>query len=143
MEKYGLKGTNSNRQICGVGNASTKLSKSLNFQLVVSIGVKLNTFAQVLPDVTNTFPSQHLSANAITIIESLNQANPETFKPAKINMIVGIDLFNQIVLPERFNLGDGLLTQNSLFGWTISGSDNFLESLITNCNFTVTARVKL
>ena len=115
----------------------------MNFQLVTSIGVKLTTFAHVLPDVPNPLPSHHLSANAITIIESLNLANPDVFKPAKINMIVGIDLFDQIVLPERFNLGDGLFTQNSLFGWTISVSDNFLESLKTICSFTVAARVKL
>ena len=134
MKKHGLKWTN--RQISGVVNASTKSSRIGNFQLVLPSGKKLKTFAHVLPDVTNPLPSQQLSANAVAKIESLNLADPEFFKPAKINMIVGIDLFNQLVLPERCDLGIGLFAQNTLFGWTISGSDNFVESQKSNFSFT-------
>ena len=110
----------------------------MNFQLVLPSGKKLKTFAHVLPDVTNPLPSQQLSANAVAKIEALKLADPEFFKPAKINMIVGIDLFNQLVLPERCDLGEGLFAQNTLFGWTISGSDNFVESQKSNCNFAIT-----
>ena len=138
MKRHGLKWTNSNRQICGVGNASTNSNKIVNFQLVLPSGKKLKSFAHVLPDVTNPLPSQHLSADTIAKIESLKLAGPEFFKPAKINMIVGIDLFNQLVLPQRCDLGEGLFAQNTLFGWTISGSDNFVESLKSNCNFALT-----
>ena len=53
-------------------------------------------------------------------------------------MTVGIGLFNQLVLPERCDLDEGLFAQNIPFGWTISGSDNFVESLESNCNFAVT-----
>ena len=136
MKKHGLKWTNSNRQISGVGNESTKSSKNLNFQLVLPSGKK--SFAHVLPDVTNPLPSQQLSANAVPKIEALNLADPEFFPLAKINMIVGIDRFNQLVLPERCDLGEGLFAQNTLFGWTISGSNNFVESQKSNCNFAVT-----
>ena len=84
-----------------VGNASTKSSKIVNYQLVLPSGKKLKTFAHVLHDVTNPLPSQQLSANAVAKIESLNLADPEFFKPTKIKMVVGIDLLNQLVLPER------------------------------------------
>ena len=138
MKEHGLKWTYSNRQISGVGKASTKLSNIVNFQFVLPSGKKLKTFAHVLPDVTNPLPSQQLSTNAVAKIKSLNLSDPEFFKPAKIKMIVGIGLYNQLVLPECCNLGEGLFAQYTLFGWTISGSDNFVESQKSNCNFAVT-----
>ena len=52
-------------------------------------------------------------------------------------MIVGIDLFNQLVIPERSDLGEGMFAQNTLFGWTVSGSDNFVESQESNCIFAI------
>ena len=124
MKKHGLKWTNSSRQISGVGNASTNSSQIVNFQLVLPSGKKLKTFAHDLRDVPNPLPSQKLSANSVAKFKSLNLEDPEFFKPAKVNMIVGIDLFNQLVHPERCDLGECLFAQ-------IVSLDGQFQALIT------------
>lgn len=81
---------------------------------------KLNVQAHIISNITNRLPTKRIVwQNSIGDIEL---ADPQFFHPNKVDILLGADVFFQILNPEQ-RVIDGLpILQASKFGWLIAGS---------------------
>lgn len=76
----------------------------------------------VLKNITYNIPVQSFEASAINIPSNLKLADPEFNMSAKIDVLIGADLFFNLLCVGQIRLGMGKpLLQKSVFGWIISG----------------------
>ncbi|XP_072934812.1 uncharacterized protein [Epargyreus clarus] len=112
--------------------------KSLNSDYIT------NLTCPVLPKLTDNIPKSFVNAKFLNIPANVQLADPTFYNPSPIDVLVGADLFFNIVGSERQSLGSNkpqlIYTE---FGWIISGSVclpyhiSNRKSNYINCNFNV------
>ncbi|KAH8273395.1 hypothetical protein KR018_008634, partial [Drosophila ironensis] len=67
-------------------------------------------------------PTRALGDEARARFDSIRLANPRFHRPSTVSLVLGADLYPQIIKPGFLNLGSGLpIGQSTVFGWTVSG----------------------
>ncbi|XP_055522606.1 uncharacterized protein LOC129716796 [Wyeomyia smithii] len=78
----------------------------------------------VLERITKTLPAKPADIDGWSIPESIKLADPLFHRPGKINILIGNELFFQLLEPGKISLSsdDNLPTlQNTKFGWVVAG----------------------
>lgn len=124
-------------RISGVGQSvsqSTKLcdinmrSKTSNFKIC------LRCF--VLPCITTSLPATHIVYDTIHIPDNVCLADPTFNLPSEIDLLIGADVFWDLLDADRIRLSNGPHLQNSKLGWLISGPIHNKPNVNrTQCNF--------
>lgn len=81
----------------------------------------LQTKCIILPKLTSTLPSEHLSINT-EIWQNDILADPTYQQPGPIDIILGAKEYGEIILEGLHKTDDGLLGQNTELGWILSGN---------------------
>lgn len=82
----------------------------------------ITTIASILPSLTKYAPSSSKSHVDWNRWDDLALADPEPFSPDSIDILIGADLYNEIILEgvRKGNSGEPV-AQETIFGWVLSG----------------------
>lgn len=125
--------------IVGIGNSSLRVTPE---RCTVTIQSRCSPFSAilsclVLPEITDTIPKYPIDIKHINIPSDIILADPNFHIPGEIEMLIGADLFWDILGPQRRYLGDKLpRLQNSKLGWLIAGPIRTNDK-VTNSNASI------
>lgn len=126
VKQLGLQRSKSNIPICGIGNTST----STNGSTSITIRSRTSSFeasfeAEIMSKITNLQPQRACNIEGWRIPRNLNLADPQFHLPQKIDLLIGAELYLQLLSIGQIQLDLNLPTlQNTVLGWVISGKNN-------------------
>lgn len=124
VKKLGLLTNKANVSISGIN------SNPLNVRARVQITIhsRINNFNHdlsclVLPEITQYLPANRINTENIVIPNSLNLADPKFFVPGQIDILIGAELFFNLLCIGQFRpAGNQPLLQKTQLGWILSGN---------------------
>lgn len=125
-------------RISGINNISFNISERCN----LNIKSRLNSFnleinCLIVPQITGTLPSAPVNIQELNLPENIVLADPKFHYPSNIDILLGADVFWNIVGTKRISLGVGKpILQYSQFGWLVSGRLGECSLTHLTCNFT-------
>ncbi|XP_046411956.1 uncharacterized protein LOC124175599 [Neodiprion fabricii] len=111
--------------ISGVAGAKAGVSKGVISVVVssrVDPSVQISVAAYVLTRVTRSLPSRAAPKVRSDHVIDLTLADPEFDKPRKIDMLLGADVYRELLLrSNRFGPPGTPVAQETIFGWILTG----------------------
>ncbi|CAI6371615.1 unnamed protein product [Macrosiphum euphorbiae] len=103
-----------------------------------------NFDAWVFPTITADIPRQPLSRSIANKYQHLALADPSFINPGTIDVLLGADLFAQILNGKRVSVGDAFpMAFGTVFGWTIIGPvSNSTSNTSVSCPISLTTSVE-
>ena len=105
--------------------------------------MKLNDTIEVnlhlIPKISNTIPDKENDVSTMRHVNNLNLADPTSNVPNKVDLLLGADVIEDIMLDNRIK-DNGLCIRDSVFGWVVSGpvylsgSKNVVSHMTTTPN---------
>ncbi|UYV61591.1 hypothetical protein LAZ67_1005452 [Cordylochernes scorpioides] len=146
-ERLGLVQRKSDRMIIGVGNTPVQHSSS-------TVGVtfcplnnseEFSVEAVVTGVLTSEIPNFRLKDPNWPTLKSLKLADPEFYIQAPIDMILGADIYTELMLNGPISLGEGLpMAINTRLGWVLLGKlMGTSESNTEVCNLSLQSEPEL
>uniref|UniRef100_A0A6P7GXG0 Uncharacterized protein LOC114343471 n=1 Tax=Diabrotica virgifera virgifera TaxID=50390 RepID=A0A6P7GXG0_DIAVI len=104
----------------------------------------LNCF--VIPEITGFIPAVKIDISDLGIPSHLQLADDYFYKPQRVELLIGSDLFWKILGTNRISLGKNKpFMQETSFGWIIAGPystrNNSMRNRTIKCNFANTMEV--
>lgn len=112
----------STQTINGVGSSVTQCTQSCNIEFKAQIGhfsSRMNCI--VLPKITSNLPSITFSRIEFDIPDNVTLADPYFFESLPIDVLIGADLFWNLLSEGKIKLSNGSFLQNTKLGWIVSG----------------------
>lgn len=126
-------------EIRGVGNSITHTTQMCN----IDIKSRINNYSTrikcfVLPNITSTLPAVCENNARFNIPDRMQLADPNYYESRNIDILLGADIFWELLCEGKIRLHNGPFLQNTKLGWIISGPINFNRhsNRYTHCNFT-------
>ncbi|GBO22019.1 hypothetical protein AVEN_123332-1, partial [Araneus ventricosus] len=76
----------------------------------------------VIPKITDLMPSTSTDIEEIKISSYVKLADPNFFSPAKVDLLIGAELFFSILKGNRLCINNSLILQETVFGHILSGA---------------------
>lgn len=122
----GLKRKPIHGNISGLGGENNVQSKSiitLKIQSIISPEVKLSVRAFVLSSITTLLPARKVVDLGSVDMQELPLADPHYHTPNKIDVLLGAEVYSQIIMEGiKKNQQGTLVAQATSFGWIVSGA---------------------
>jgi len=99
----------------------------------------------VFPTITADMPRHPLSRSIVDKYQHLALADPSFINPGTIDVLLGADLFAQILNGKRVSVGDAFpVAFGTVFGWTIIGpvSNSATSNISVSCHTSLTTSVE-
>ena len=110
-----------NFKIGTVGNNNPQQSKgTVDFNITTTEGQSVAVHALILDQCTGKLPMAKVNVEMIAELAGKKLADPAFHTPAPVDMILGIELFNTLMLNERIRCGRIVLSETRL-GWMLTG----------------------
>lgn len=139
-DKLRLPFNNINNSILGINNATSQINKSCRLRIKsLDEHYTTNVHCFILPSITNLTPCKQVDLSMINIPSEVCLADPHFDTPAAIDILIGADVFWDILGTQRLRLGDGLpILCDTKLGWLVSGpiKGDHVSSSHALCNFT-------
>ncbi|GFW80731.1 DUF1758 domain-containing protein [Trichonephila clavipes] len=122
--KLGFKFRSANQSITGI-NGITQSSK---YSANIEVSNRDYTFARNvqfsrLPKITDAIPVSKLNISDLNIPASIELADYNFHMPGQIDILIGSELFFEILNPEQHYLQEGnVILQNTKFGYLVTGT---------------------
>ncbi|XP_037870678.2 uncharacterized protein LOC119629338 [Bombyx mori] len=130
--------TQSTVRIAGVGQHLTHTNKSC----VISMRSKTSNFNKrisclVLPQITSSLPMTNISLEHLNIPDNIQLADPTFDVSSDIDLLLGADIFWDLLEQGRIRLPSGPFLLNTKLGWVVSGPicSNHSNINEVQCNF--------
>lgn len=128
-----------NLQISGISDSSVSANQMIDIVLNSKIENKqFKTSCAVLNKITSSLPQSLIDISQLKIPDNVELADPTFYYPSKIDLLLGSDVYYELIVPEIKTLGDNTpILQNTHLGWVIGGpisrndSNCFLNSNIS------------
>ncbi|GAB0092550.1 uncharacterized protein DMENIID0001_075520 [Sergentomyia squamirostris] len=109
----------SNHIIAGIGNQESAVTKAAK----LTINSRDHTFATtceflVMDKITDNQPNRNLSC-VLKTPQSISLADPDFSKPGRIDMLLGVDIFTQVIRANRIEGSPTLI--ETAFGYIVAG----------------------
>ncbi|CAH0729782.1 unnamed protein product, partial [Brenthis ino] len=125
VQHLGLKRLAVQNTVVGVGrdkSVTSKFTVKINLRSRVDPRFQVKVNAHVLKSVTSLLPVAKATRVKWEDLTLGDLANPEYHTPNKIDILLGAEIYSQIIQEGiKRNLNGSLLAQDSAFGWIISG----------------------
>ncbi|GBN51454.1 hypothetical protein AVEN_268817-1, partial [Araneus ventricosus] len=134
--KLGIKLKSINQGITGINGVTQSVKYSANIE-VSNHDYTFSRIVQcsVLPKITDAIPVSKLNISELNIPSSIELADSSFYTPGQIDILVGSELFFEILKPEQHRLQDGnVIFQNTKFGYLVTGMLPQLQTQ-ANCYF--------
>ncbi|XP_038221613.1 uncharacterized protein LOC119839418 [Zerene cesonia] len=113
----------STQHIHGVGNFITQCSQSCNIEVKSRDGSFTARFqCLILPQITSKLPTTTFNFNQFNIPHNLLLADPSFYESQHIDLLIGADLFWELITEGKMRLKNGPFLQNTKLGWKVSGA---------------------
>ncbi|CAI6342683.1 unnamed protein product [Macrosiphum euphorbiae] len=122
--RLGLQIVNNTVPITGIGQSRSSTSKCC-------LGTVQSRFVQtqfqvqlhVLPTITGDLPTQRFDTNQLNIPREIqsNLADPEYSKPGSVDMLLGAEIFFEILRQDKHFVSEHAAFQDTVFGWILVG----------------------
>lgn len=126
VQFLGLKKTHTKNVISGLGGDKKIISKSMvniNFESRFDNKIKFTVKAYVLSKITAFLPSRKVVGLEGLDLTGLKMADPEYHTPNKIDILLGADVYGQLLQEGlRKNTCGGIIAQATALGWIVSGT---------------------
>ncbi|GFT59565.1 DUF1758 domain-containing protein [Trichonephila clavipes] len=122
--KLGFKFRSANQSITGI-NGITQTSK---YSAKIEVSNRDYTFARnvqfsLLPKITDAIPVSKLNISELNIPASIELADSNFHRPGQIDILIGSELFFEILNPEQHYLQEGnVILHNTKFGYLVTGT---------------------
>lgn len=116
-------------QINGVCGSKPYVSRKFSeFTLLSNFDSEftLNCNAFILPKITSYCPLP-IEKLSIPNLEEYKLADLKFFEPGELDLLLGGDIYGDIILPQQRKFDESVLLQLTHFGWTISGPTSKLS----------------
>lgn len=137
--RLNLRLTEINYSVCGLNNNVCSVKYKTEIELMSRVNnFKTKISCLVLPEITTPLPAVKLNVSGLKVPNNITLADPTFYEPNSIDILIGVDLFWQLLSDGNITLGKGNpVLQNTKFGWIISGNTNRLMKNNGNvvCNF--------
>ncbi|XP_050555621.1 uncharacterized protein LOC118273288 [Spodoptera frugiperda] len=145
VQLLGLKRVPTKGSISGIGCDQDQSTISLNSMVLIKVKSRVDPSfiitvkAYVLKKLTTILPERKVMANVLTTISSLTLADPSFDTPNKIDLLLGAEVYGQILLEGLIRGSPGqLIAQNTRLGWILSGQVGEINQSETCHNTVVT-----
>lgn len=131
-----LKKVKTELDIMGIGATNTKVKRKVQLSIEsTKYDYKATLEALVLPKITDDQPGNFVSIHDWKIPKNIKLADPAFNIPNSIDMLIGAELFFDMLAVGQIRLGINLpILQKTLLGWIISGgTQSRLQSLTATC----------
>ncbi|UYV80597.1 hypothetical protein LAZ67_19000902 [Cordylochernes scorpioides] len=146
-ERLGLVQRKSDRMIIGVGNTPVQHSSSTVSVTFCPLNnsEEFSVEAVVTGVLTSEIPNFRLKDPNWPTLKSLKLADPEFYIQAPIDMILGADIYTELMLNGSISLGEGLpMAINTRLGWVLIGKlMGTSESNTEVCNLSLQSEPEL
>jgi hypothetical protein len=106
----------------GINNVDTSTHHSVSIHLRSRISdLHATTTCAVLPTITSTTPVSTLDVQSLNIPTNIQLADEKFNEPGPIDMLIGADLFYDMLLPDSKIRTGFPVVQNTVLGWILSG----------------------
>lgn len=131
--------------ISGINKCSTSTTKRCDFPVKSRTGLfEMNVSCLVVPEITGPLPSVAIDTSCFNLPVSVELADPSFYRPSEIHILLGADIFWDLVGSRQIKLGRNKPTlQESKLGWLVSGPTGQNPSSTTQCNFSREIRESL
>ncbi|XP_043067134.2 uncharacterized protein [Drosophila bipectinata] len=143
VQTLGLSRTPISAEITGIGDSShNRCRHSTNFVLSSISGSQFTSFvstAFILRTLTGHLPKSDVDPRSFQHLKGLQLADPNFARSGRIDVLVGVDLIPQLMLPEiRRGTHEKPIAQNTLLGWIVFGPvrKSMTHSITVRCNTT-------
>lgn len=130
-EKLGLnKNSSETLNVCGLNNIKTNILGKCVVK-INSCTTEYNTqvCCLLVPTITGTLPSVEIDVGELDIPCGIQLADPMFFQPSTIDVLLGADIFWDIIGTNQIKLGSNKPTlQESQLGWLIAGPVGISQS---------------
>lgn len=137
--KLGLSRHKASSTVTGINNQTSYSTQSCNLSIESYYGgYRVNVDCLILPEITKLLPSRLINRNTIPIPKGLPLADPSFNIPSAIDVLLGADLFWQLIDNNIIDLGRNQPKLcHSKLGWLVSGHVGFSPSQFGshNCNY--------
>lgn len=124
-QQLNLQRTKTSMNVSGIANTSAATVKSsidLNITSRFKTPFATTIKALVLPKLTKFLPAEKIIIQDWKHVQHLQLADPSYDVPSKIDLIIGVDLFEKILLQGLIKGEPGApMAQQTEFGWILSG----------------------
>ncbi|KAL0808815.1 hypothetical protein ABMA28_012492 [Loxostege sticticalis] len=124
VQRLGLRKTPMLGQISGLGEheSTSKAMVTMELQSRVDSNFRIKLDAFVLRRITAPLPTCKIDPSSWVELEGLVLADPEYHTPNRIDVLLGVGIYNQILLEGLKRSPEGeLLAQATSLGWILSG----------------------
>lgn len=130
-----------NMAVKGLNNISSTISEKCEFTVEAmhsDFSIKNSFF--IIDTISGNIPTVNVNVSKLKIPSHIHLADPTFFKSAEVEMLIGSDLFWNVLCVGRISLGPMKpVLQKTKFGWVVSGPICFESKSIT-CNFSQNER---
>lgn len=137
MKKLSLAPKNKATNIVGIGNNKNKINQCVNIEIHSPVqNVQLEVTCNVVDSITTQLPQQQFDISNYQIPEWVHMSDDQFNKPEEISLLLGADVYFNILLEGQVKLVNGPVLQNTLFGYvaagTVASPPKKTEDLVTN-----------
>ncbi|KOB73265.1 Gag-pol polyprotein [Operophtera brumata] len=130
---------NIDKPIFGINKTQTNTTKMCRV-LINSLNEKYskNLLCYVLPSITDDVPCHSIDISHLNLPDDITLADPQFYKASEIDMIIGSNVFWELLGSRKINLGaNNPILWETRLGWLVSGPINGGHgSSPLICNFT-------
>lgn len=120
--------------LSGISTTVKSKTSAVIFNREKTYSCKLDFF--VIPKITHLMPSRLIDVSNIVIPERIKLADPYFYKPERIDLLLGVEIFFDLIRSgQSYIPNTSLVLQNSVFGYLLSGSIEDLpnEKQLVHC----------
>nr|CAH7724598.1 unnamed protein product [Callosobruchus chinensis] len=146
-DTLGIQKEKMNLTVEGINNTVSQIKFKCSVELQsLSHDYKKVIDCLVVPEITGLIPSVPVDISKIKIPQNIALADPNFNVPSKISLLIGVDLFYELLCIGQTKLGPGMpILQRTRLGWIVSGNvpnDAVLGYKKTYCNFSVNNEIE-
>nr|CAI5837878.1 unnamed protein product [Callosobruchus analis] len=121
--------------IIGINQSKSNLTQKCEFKISSNVNeLSCKISCLVVPTITLDVPSQHFNVSHWHIPDNLNLADPGFECPREVDLLLGANIFWDLLLDGKISLGKNMPTlRNIKFGWIITGTIP-LSNNLSLCN---------
>nr|CAH7737234.1 unnamed protein product [Callosobruchus chinensis] len=146
-DTLGIQKEKMNLTVEGINNTVSQIKFKCSVELQsLSHDYKKVIDCLVVPEITGLIPSVPVDISKIKIPQNIALADPNFNVPSKISLLIGVNLFYELLCIGQTKLGPGMpILQRTRLGWIVSGNvpnDAVLGYKKTYCNFSVNNEIE-
>lgn len=123
LKRLGLTSEKVDISVLGIGQCKSSITQRCEVRVLSNIGdFKIKVACLVIPEISDRLPLYEINKDAFNIPQGIQLADLDFNNPDKVDMLIGAELFWQLIQEGQVSLGEGLpVLQNTRLGWIVSG----------------------